>query len=188
MLRDSNLMISKEFQYELTIKEKEKQNKKKDDELKKIQEELNKQLNSFKKEKEDINIKISKLEEKYENEMKIYRDQNKSLNLKNMELLKRNTELQQKNKYIENKFKLLQIKKDPPESVSLALIGLNKVGGIPYMNSILQCLSNTIELTKYFLKESDKMKSYDEDENEYELSKSYLMIIEKLWNVNKNLI
>ena len=94
--------------------------------------------------------------------MKIYREQNESLNLKNKELLKRNTELKQKNKYNENKLKILQIKIPSeqvshknlnhalPESVSPTLIGLNKVGGIPYMNSILQCLSNTIDLTKYF--------------------------------------
>ena len=52
------------------------------------------------------------------------------------------------------------------------------------MNSILQCLSNTTKLSNYFLTKSNIIKSYNEDE--YELSKSYLMLIEHLWNGNKN--
>ena len=169
-------------------KEKEKQNKEKDDELKKIKEELNEKLNNLEEYKAKIS-ELTNLQEKHENEKKKYIEKNQYLNLKNMELQQRNTELEIKNKYNENKLKqnkinLNQIQINPQESVFPQLIGLNKVGGIPYMNSILQCLSNTTKLSNYFLAKSNIIKSCNEDE--YELSKSYLMLIEHLWNGNKN--
>jgi ubiquitin C-terminal hydrolase len=84
-----------------------------------------------------------------------------------------------------------QLKISPSsQSDSPKLIGLNKVGGIPYMNAILQCLIQNKSLTDSFLEESDKIRNYDEDESkdeyEYELSQSYLTLIERLWKINKN--
>ena len=76
--------------------------------------------------------------------------------------------------------KINPLSKDHP-----ILIGLDNVGGINYMNSIIQCFSQTEILTNYFLEESNKIEQYDEDE--YELTKSYLKIIEKLWLTNKNI-
>ena len=217
ILKDYNKMKNKELQYKQNekiyleiikknkerekvskeeiekYKAEEKQNKEKFDKLKKKEEELNEKLNNFKKNEEKYKNKIMELQEQQkttENELKINKEKNKSLSQKNLELIQKNTLLQQKIKY---KLNLPQIKiplnPDPQNKInqlqSPALIGLDKVGGIPYMNSILQCLSNTSRLTNFFLEKRNIMKNYDEEE--YELSKSYLMLIEKLWNANKNI-
>ena len=41
------------------------------------------------------------------------------------------------------------------------LIGLNNIESSDFMNSILQCLSQTESLTKYFLNENTKKKIYN---------------------------
>ena len=51
------------------------------------------------------------------------------------------------------------------------------------MNAILQCLIQIKSLTFSFLKETDRIRKYDEDE--CELSKSYLTLIEELWETNR---
>jgi len=50
------------------------------------------------------------------------------------------------------------------------------------MNATLQCLSNTDELTKYFL---NKFK-YDLNDNNKIISNAYYNIIKKLWNRDNN--
>jgi len=50
------------------------------------------------------------------------------------------------------------------------------------MNATLQCLSNTDELTKYFL---SKFK-YDESDNNKIISNAYYNVIKNLWNKNLN--
>ena len=60
------------------------------------------------------------------------------------------------------------------------LIGLNEIKNESIMNSTLQCLSQTIGLTKYFLKNQDNIKF----NNKSDLSLAYLEIINKLWEIN----
>ena len=58
------------------------------------------------------------------------------------------------------------------------------------MNSILQCLSQTIELTKYFLNENNKNRIINNNieqqkKNELQLSPVYLELIQNLWKNDK---
>jgi ubiquitin C-terminal hydrolase len=69
------------------------------------------------------------------------------------------------------------------------LIGLNNIGAIDFMNSTLQCLSHTADLTNYFLSEKNENYLYIISEElsrkkELCLSKAYLELIKKLWNYN----
>ena len=57
--------------------------------------------------------------------------------------------------------------------------GLNNLGNSCYINSVLQCLSNTRDLTKYFLSESFKKELNGSDG---EISQSYYELIKQLWN------
>ena len=62
------------------------------------------------------------------------------------------------------------------------LIGLNNIGATCYMNSTLQCLSNTEELTDYFLKDFTK----EQNNNNKIISNAYYNLIQSLWNKDNN--
>ena len=60
-----------------------------------------------------------------------------------------------KNKNLEkiiNELKINVKKDEEIEDKSPILIGLNRIGNTKYMNATLQCLSQTKDLTEYFLK------------------------------------
>lgn len=63
------------------------------------------------------------------------------------------------------------------------LVGLTNLGNSCYMNSIIQCLSNTIKLTDYYLQEFNK--DIEEQEikkvNELYLIKSYQQLLYSIW-------
>jgi len=70
------------------------------------------------------------------------------------------------------------------------LIGLNNIGAACFMNSILQCLSQTKSLTNYFLKNSNfqiimNNNIAKQDKNLPQLSPVYLKLIKMLWDKNK---
>ena len=72
---------------------------------------------------------------------------------------------------------------------SPALIGLNNVGATCFMNSTLQCLSQTKKLANYFLNEKNKEKIINnniaiKNNNDLQLSPVYLELIQKLWDRN----
>ena len=75
-----------------------------------------------------------------------------------------------KNKIIED----LKNQKNKP-----ILIGLNNIGATCYMNSTLQCLSNTNKLTEYFLTK------YKQNPNRI-IANSYQKLLLNLWDINKN--
>ena len=70
------------------------------------------------------------------------------------------------------------------------LIGLNNIGATCFMNSTLQCLSQTAYLTNYFLKDSKYTKIMNnntakQNKNLTQLSPVYLELIKNLWDKNK---
>ena len=105
---------------------------------------------------------------------------------KRYSISKKNEVLQNKNKEIVENYKLLKKENICEEYLSLKnipiLVGLNNIGANCYMNATLQCLSNTDELTKYFL---NKFK-YDLNDNNKIISNGYYNIIKKLWNRDNN--
>ena len=69
------------------------------------------------------------------------------------------------------------------------LIGLNNIGATCFMNSTLQCLSQTKQLTNFFLNKSNKSKIINnnyalKNENASQLSPAFLELIQKLWDKN----
>ena len=72
---------------------------------------------------------------------------------------------------------------------SPTLIGLNNIGATCFMNSTLQCLSQTKKLTYYFLNEKNKEKiiknNIANNNNDLQLSPVYLELIQKLWDGNE---
>ena len=70
------------------------------------------------------------------------------------------------------------------------LIGLNNIGATCFMNSTLQCLSQTKSLTNYFLKKSKfqiimNNNIAKQNKNLPQLSPVYLKLIKMLWDKNK---
>ena len=85
-------------------------------------------------------------------------------------------------KYIANSYnEILKSYKSP------TLVGLNNIERICFMNSILQCLSQTKILTNYFLDEKNKERIVNnnlalEKKSDTQLSPAYLELIKKLWD------
>ena len=67
------------------------------------------------------------------------------------------------------------------ESKIAPLVGLIDVGENKFMNSILQCLSQTFPLTKYFLNKNNK-RNILMNQNNLQISPLYLELIDNLWN------
>ena len=133
------------------LKEKDKNLKKRNEDLQNQNDEIFKQITLLQKE-------IKKIKEK-----------NILLEKNNEELTNQNKEITEKNNSLEK-----QIKKicDP------ILVGLNDIGGTYYMNATIQCLSNTDELTEFFL---NKFK-YEPNDNNKIISNEYYKVIKNLWN------
>ena len=143
-------------------------------------------------------LKISKeIESKYKiennninEELKNYQNENIKLKKeieifknKNNELIAKTKDFEKKNKAHNNQEDniLLSLYKKP------TLIGLNNIGATCFMNSTLQCLSQTEALTNYFLKKSNldiiiNNNSALENKNSHQLSPIYLDLIQKLWD------
>ena len=171
----------------------------KEDEIKKLKEEISekeKKINEYfneneslkQKEKETLN-KIKKneilLSTEKENEKKMKEEMNKLINekekyLNEIEKFKENEKIYYK---ILNKNPLLKY-------FSPTLIGLNNIGATCFMNSTLQCLSQTKELTSYFLKENKKEEIINnnialKNKNDLQLCPIYLELVQNLWDINK---
>ena len=83
--------------------------------------------------------------------------------------------------------KEIQFFKEPINSYEYpTLIGLNNIGAASFMNSTLQCLSQTEALTNYFLKEENLHRIINNNlakKNETpQLSPIFLELIKKLWS------
>ena len=144
--------------YKLILEQKEKEidNKKNSFEI---------QQKKFLKEKEkfnDIKVQYAQKENYIKNGMN-------QLNLKENKIKSKEEELNKREKEIidkENKNKLI-------------LRGLNNIGATCYMNATLQSLSNSKQLTEYFLN------TYKENPKRI-MSNEYYKVIKNLWDVNIN--
>ena len=70
------------------------------------------------------------------------------------------------------------------------LIGLNNIGATCFMNSVLQCLSQTKALTNYFLNPQNKNRIFNnnialKNPNDFQLTPLYWQLISKLWDKNR---
>ena len=167
-----------------------KKNIKEEDEIKK----LNKREKLIKEKEKEINNKIMFLENKEEELEKMFEENNKIVDM--------NIYLNQKNQQLENEIKQNEIKlneilskinkynKEPEPIDSYknpTLIGLNNIGATCFMNATLQCLSQTRNLTNYFLKKDNQKKIYEkqnQNQNELQLCPVYLELIQNLWDKN----
>ena len=147
------------------------------------------QIYSHKKENNDS---ISK----YENKINLLNTEINSLKKDNNNLTSRNEELEMETISLQTQIKklneqLLKIKRVNPFILysSPTLIGLNNIGATCFMNSTLQCLSQTKALTYFFLNESNKDRIINnnialENKNNNQLSPIYLELIQKLWEID----
>ena len=131
--------------------------------------------------KKEIEILEKKNEKKKEN---LKETENKKLEIKN-NLESFDTEKKKKELELSNKERLLKKKEEELKKIyelyhpkfKPILIGLNNIGATCYMNASLQCLSNTNELTEYFLK------NYKEkDRNSQKIAHEYYKLIKNLWD------
>ena len=135
----------------------------------------NQQLQKENQEYESIKIKLQK--------------ENAILNQKNLELNQMIQNLENKVQFLENKKINRVISKPPAPFNSPNLIKLNNIGETYFINSILQCLSQTKALADYFLEEKNKNKIKNnnialKNKNDYQLSPVFLDIIQKIWGMN----
>ena len=156
-------------------------------------EQLQKQINYLETENNQKNEKIKSLEKNNKNEIdnitkKYQKDLNEKDNeIKTLKQIKINyeNELQKKNK---DKISLNSIK----EYNKPTLIGLNDIGAPSFINATLQCLSQTKELTNYFLNDKNKNILINNNislKNKIfynQLSPIYLELIHKLWAINES--
>jgi len=143
--------------------------------------ELNqKELDIKNKEKiiENKNMELNQKELDIKNKEKIINNKYMELNQKEIYIKNKEENLAQqmiefeknKNKFIDN------LRNQQNETI---LIGLNNIGQNCYMNSTLQCLSNTNKLTEYFLTK------YNQSRNK-KMSNAYYKLLLNLWDINKN--
>ena len=134
-------------------------------------------LNENDKNKFDKTNKLSLIQlEQKENEIK---NKEERLNKIEKKLKDKETELNEKENKIKLKeFELIQREnyiKEIEKKSKVVLIGLNNIGATCYMNATLQCLSNSKQLTEYFLN------NYIKDSNKV-MANEYYEVLRNLWN------
>ena len=188
-----NILMNKEEEIKNLIKEINDLKKENGINIKNIYlNDLNKREMIIKEKEKEINSKIIFLEDR-----EIYLDnmieENKKLIQMNNYLYKKNNELE--NEIYKKEIKLKEIISDLNEHEkevepielykSPTLIGLNNIGATCFMNATLQCLSQTKNLTNYFLKKANQDKILKkQNKNELQLCPVYLELIQNLWDEN----
>ena len=170
---EKDLSDKENIQY-LKISKEENINNEKEDEIKKNEKEKNLNLkgNNINDRENQLNEKENKLILK-ENDINEREYFNKN---KENELNLKEDELKLKEKELNQKLDQLEKEKEP------IIIGLNNIGATCYMNATLQCLSNTDELTKYFL----NTYKYEPNNNKKIMANEFYIVIRNLWDINNN--
>jgi len=177
-------------------------------------EEINKRYKEIIDKEREFNKKINFLEdrenqlEKEEKDMERKRKEFQQDLEDNKRIRKENNELNRQNEALKNEIKILQnqkrnlnngrtnkykdLRKEPILSyLKPTLVGLNNIGATCFMNSTLQCLSQTKALTNFFLdkKHINKITNNNiavKNKNALQLSPAFLELINKLWDDNGN--
>ena len=140
-------------------------------------EDINTQLNSNSQEMVEIDDKTIKLLDKSEE-----KKEEIILSVSNIENEKLNIIYNHKSKAEYEQNQDSNNEKEIINDYKVILIGLNNIGATCYMNSTLQCLSNTEELTYYFLNNYN----YEPNNNNRIMSNAYYNLIKNLWNKDNN--
>jgi len=197
-LEINNMKKDKEFSISLENKKKEIENKinyleKKENDLKYHNENYKEQQTA----KGELEKNISDLEKKKNkslDESKLYKEKtiNKNKIIEIIDIYKNiNNPFNNTNR---NEVKIFNNEQIQGETLLLykmpTLIGLNNINSSTYVNAILQCLSQTKDLTNYFLKEKNKDKIMNnniaqKNPQEPQLCCVYYQLIHNLWNENK---
>ena len=116
-------------------------------------------------------------------ELKTYIDNDKDIGKKGHKKIRRKNSDELPN-YGENDINRMKIHKRENKIPKITLIGLANIGATCYMNSTLQCLSNTEELTKFFLNDY----FYIKEDTTKKISNQYYLLLKKLWptKIKKN--
>ena len=211
--RNENNLLSKMREYEKKLNKNDSEMKKElndktdlSEKLRKYENYLNKlqnELNNEKNYKDKIMRENNSLLEKNKNNENIM----KNLDKENNDLYKRINELQKilNDSYTYNnelKYENEDLKKEIDnlqkgqqkeniyfEDKNPPLVGLNNIGATCFMNATLQCLSQTKDLTNYFLKEKNRQTIFNNNiasrnRNDLQLCPVYYELIHKLWDKN----
>jgi len=171
-----------------------KKNKVQENEINNILSETENEIKNLKKINNEYKTKIDELMEKIN---KMSPNENIKSKPKDISLDKKtNKKLPKKNTKKEESIIILkkesERKKSGKEVLVLysrpILIGLNNIGATCFMNSTLQCLSQTKQLTNFFINKSNKSKiinnNYALKKDDSQLSPAFLELILKLWDKN----
>ena len=182
--KNLNVKIS-EFQKQLSNKDAFiMQGNKENEQLKKIAQEYETMKIIFQNKenefKTNLNNAIIQTKAQYEDimlkqreEMEKYKKENEQIKIQ-FESEKNN--LKKELEQFKKENSLLKMNKEP------ILVGLNNIGATCYMNATLQCLSNTTNLTEYFLKKFN----YEQNNKKRLMSNEYYNVVNNLWDRNNN--
>ena len=162
--------------------------KKLKEELKKVKEKNNLLSNENKILKKTIEEKDSEIKDLKKKNSLLQKDNDK-IKLENKNLTANNKKLEKEKN--ESNETIEKIKKANPFILyeSPTLVGLENIGGKCFINSTLQCLSQTKDLTKFFLNKKNENRIINnnialENKNDKQLAPVYLELIQKLWEIN----
>ena len=136
------------------------------------------------------NQKIRQIEEnKLKEKINLLQKENDKIKLENQNLIAKYKELEKENN--ESNETIIKIQKTNPFIFyeSPTLIGLENIGAKCFINATLQCLSQTKELTKFFLIKKNENRIINNNiainnKDDCQLSPAYLELIKKLWDAN----
>ena len=141
-------------------------------ELEEKEDMLSKQIKEYELKKQKQKELKKDIRDKFEEKKKSF-DKERANKFEQLKLKEK--ELNKMQLLLEKEEKIYYNKKIP------ILIGLNNIGATCYMNASLQCLSNTKELTEFFLNNYK-----DKNKKKHIITYEYYELIKNLWNEKNN--